>query len=110
MQHKDSITTSDDGSVMTVRLTGEVDATLRREAARALAAVRSSKLPVVVDLSAVSFIDSTGVGLLLQCHKACLGRGMACTLRGTPPRVERVLTVLGLLDVLHLGKRATTAS
>lgn len=110
MQHKDSITTSDDGSVMTVRLTGEVDATLRREATRALAAVRSSTLPVVVDLSAVSFIDSTGVGLLVQCHKACLETGTTCTLRGTPRRVERVLSALGLVEVLHLGSRATTPS
>ena len=45
---------------------------------------------IVVDLSGVSFLDSTGLRVLLVAHQQLSSLGGTLVLRGTPPRVARV--------------------
>jgi len=54
---------------------------------------------LVVDLSAVTFIDSTGLGVLVGAAKKVTGAG-SVGLVCTEPRVLRLLTVTGLSRVL----------
>jgi anti-anti-sigma factor len=56
---------------------------------------------VLVDLSAVSFVDSTALGMLVQESKRLEGRGHALVLVTNDPRTRRVVEVTGLNRVLQ---------
>ena len=58
---------------------------------------------LLVDLSAVEFIDSTIIGVLVQTMKKAsgLGRRFSVVL-GTAPVVERALDVSGVLPLLNV--------
>ena len=61
--------------------------------------------PVVVDLSGVSFIDSSVLGVLVEAQRMAAesGRGFAIVLGSTPPEtVRRVLEITGLLRKLPI--------
>lgn len=109
MHRTSSITARDDGTVTTVRLSGEIDVTTRDQGRRAIAAAATGGLPVVIDLSEVRFIDSSGVAFLLQCHRACTGAGLDCRLRDVPRQAQVVLDVLGLRSVLPVEPDRATA-
>jgi anti-sigma B factor antagonist len=75
---------------------GEVDAALRAEASASMGTALVTGLPVVIDSSALTFIDSSGLAFVLQLHLAASEAGIPVTLRD-PRRVLRdVLEVVGL--------------
>ena len=49
---------------------------------------------------ASTFIDSTGVGVLLRVHEETERRGIELAIEPGPPEVQRVFEVAGLADVL----------
>jgi stage II sporulation protein AA (anti-sigma F factor antagonist) len=53
-----------------------------------------------VDLSGLTFIDSTGMGVLLRLQEAAARRELGLTLVPAPPQVQRVFETAGLLDAL----------
>jgi anti-sigma B factor antagonist len=55
---------------------------------------------VVVDLTGVGFIDSTGLGEIVGAHKALSRRDGQLHLAVTSPRVQRLLTLTGLDELL----------
>jgi anti-sigma B factor antagonist len=56
---------------------------------------------VVVDLSGISFVDSTALGVLVQETRRLEGRGHSLVLVTSDPRTQRVLEVTGLDRVLR---------
>ncbi|UWP79623.1 STAS domain-containing protein [Dactylosporangium fulvum] len=52
---------------------------------------------LVVDLAACTGIDATGIGMLLDAHRAQLRQGRRLTLRTVPPQVWRMF-VLARVD------------
>lgn len=56
---------------------------------------------VVLDLSGISFIDSTAIGALVQETRRLEGRGHSLVLVTSDPRTLRVLEVTGLNRVLR---------
>ncbi|MCC2313927.1 STAS domain-containing protein [Cellulomonas xiejunii] len=84
-----------------VRLRGEIDVSLRDEAARALAQVRDAREPVTLDLAQVRLLGAPGLALLVQCEEACSQRGLPCVLQNVPPQAARVLAALELADLLR---------
>jgi anti-sigma B factor antagonist len=57
---------------------------------------------VVVDLSGLTFIDSTGIGVLVGGLKRAREHGGALTLVCPVPRIRRVFEITGLLKALPL--------
>lgn len=55
---------------------------------------------LVVDLGAVDFVDSSGLGLLVELRQLADDRGAGFVLRSVPRRVSRLLQLTGLLDHL----------
>jgi anti-anti-sigma factor len=55
---------------------------------------------LTLDLSAVRFVDSTGIGVLVRVTDEAQRRGIALTITPAPPEVQRVFEVSGLADVL----------
>ncbi len=79
-----------------VCLVGEIDASLRESASAAMGLALMSGLPLLVDASAATFVDSSGVAFVLQLHLAASEAGLPLTLHD-PERVLRdVLDMVGL--------------
>jgi len=57
---------------------------------------------VVVDMAALTFIDSTGLGLLVAAHNTASGAGHALTLRHPGRTVLRTMHIAGLDGVLTI--------
>lgn len=55
---------------------------------------------VVVDLTQVGFIDSTGLGELVGAHKALVRRSATLHLAVTSERIRRLLSLTGLDEML----------
>ena len=85
-----------DGGTTVIRLRGEVDASLRADASHALATALTTGGPVVLDLREVTFIDSTGLAFVIQCHRACGQTDQECVLRDVPEHVATLLALLGV--------------
>ena len=79
-----------------VRLIGELDVATVPRAAEALEAACEESTHVVVDLAELTFMDSSGVRLLLQHWSAQRERGADLVLRSPTRTVRRLLDLLGL--------------
>ncbi|HEY0416059.1 MAG TPA: STAS domain-containing protein [Gaiellaceae bacterium] len=83
------------GDAVVVRLAGELDLHNAPDVRAALAdAIGRSPARVVVDLSAVEFVDSTALGALVEAHAKLGAQGLALAAPQHEPR--RTLHVSGL--------------
>src|SRR6266496_650030 len=78
-------------------LTGEIDIeTAEGVTSFAREALANTEVTdVVIDASEVTFIDSIGVGALLDIRDAARARGAGVRIGGASPNVAKVLTILG---------------
>ena len=80
-----------------IALYGEFDIASAADASRALQELLSRDLDaVIVDLSGLDFIDSTGVKFLVDGRETALARGVKLSLVHGGDPVKRVLTVSGV--------------
>lgn len=80
-------------------LAGEIDTYTAPELQLALADLPEH---CIVDLAEVSFIDSSGLRVIVEAHSQRRERGGGMTLRAPSPSVERLLEISGVaahLDV-----------
>ena len=90
-----------DGVLHTIRLEGELDLATAEDLERELLRVEGSDaLSIVLDLSALEFIDSTGVRLLLQADERSRANSNRLALLRGPRAVQRVFELTGILDRL----------
>ncbi|MEU7585602.1 STAS domain-containing protein [Micromonospora sp. NPDC049230] len=75
--------------------------------------VRSGAQSVVVDLSGVGFMDSSGLGILVVAYKDLRERGGSLALAGVAPPVRTVLSITSVdrvIDVFDTVNDAEEAS
>ena len=65
-------------------------------------------MSVVVDLTHLSFIDSTGLTVLTQVRNRLSAEHGQLVLRAVPPAAHRVLELTGLLAVFDVLSMATS--
>ncbi|MBL7260964.1 STAS domain-containing protein [Actinoplanes sp. LDG1-01] len=96
-----------DGAAV-VSVTGEIDFSNADELAGCLrGAVSEWSPPVVrVDLRGASFIDSTGLGALIEGYRATTEIESRFLVINPTPAFRRVLDVTGLCDFFGLGETA----
>jgi anti-sigma B factor antagonist len=88
-------------TLVLVSVSGEIDLYTAEELQRRVREATSVGADtVLLDLSAVGFIDSTALGVVVQETKRLEGRGHALILVTDDPRTVRVLEVTGLDRVL----------
>ncbi|MFN2615992.1 MAG: STAS domain-containing protein [Thermoleophilaceae bacterium] len=84
---------------------GEIDAlTAPQLGRRLLGLVDDGKTRVVVDLSRVTFMDSTGIGVLLNALRALASRSGRLVVVCPTKRVLRPFEVTGLVDRLAISR------
>jgi anti-anti-sigma factor len=79
---------------------GELDLAGAPELGRLLAAEREAGHDLVVDLRELTFIDSSGLAVLVWAAQSAAGSGRALRLRPPPPPVMRTFDVTGLSGLL----------
>ena len=85
-----TITTDPDGVVV---VTGEID--MASGPLVESAATADDGSPVVIDVSGVTFIDSSGLRSLLAISRGATAANTTVTLRGVGPEVARLLEITG---------------
>ena len=91
------VDTSDVAEAVHVSLHGELDLSTVEEVRRhLLRAEASNASDIVVDLSALHFIDSTGIHLLHEAHRRSQADGDRLRLLRGPAEVQRALEICGL--------------
>ena len=97
------VTTAVDDAAATVTVRGEVDVyTAPRLRERLYAVVGDGAQRVVLDLSDMTFIDSTGIGALVGALKRCRSAAGDVVLRGPSAATNRVLELTGLHSVFEV--------
>ena len=96
------VSTQGDWSVVTVG--GEIDvATAPRLREQLIALVNGGSYHLVIDLEAVDFIDSTGLGVLIGALKRVRTQGGELALVCTERRILKVFEITGLDRVFRIG-------
>lgn len=92
-----------EGSVC-VRVHGEVDLSTSPELGEMLRREISGGRSVVLDLSGVTFIDSSGLNTLIRALRLCEANGGSLELAPVlPAQVRRVFEITGLDGVLRIA-------
>jgi anti-sigma B factor antagonist len=93
----------DEGGVLRIAVNGEVDvatAPLLRE--RLYQAIDRRTGPVVVDLLAVTFIDSTALGVLIGARERSEANGSDLRLVLKEARLMKIFEITGLTDLFSM--------
>ena len=94
------VSTRETSTVMTVA--GDIDIQTAPVLREALAALPPTAFMVVVDLSAVEFLDSSGVGALVGAAAALREGGSSLRLACPPPQVQKVFRISRLAEVIPI--------
>jgi anti-anti-sigma factor len=84
-----------------VALSGDLDLASASVVDDELRRAEQSEDLVVLDLGAVSFMDSTGLRIIISAHKRLLERGASLKIEHVPPQVRRLFELVGVTE--HLG-------
>ncbi|WP_460603955.1 STAS domain-containing protein [Jatrophihabitans fulvus] len=88
---------TDDSGTAVIEVVGSIDVASRDRLADATrTALDSGASTIVLDLAGVSFIDSTGIGTLVDAAGAASEAGGSLLVRDPSRPVERILEVAGL--------------
>ena len=89
--------------------TGQLDAYSEKQFMEYVGDVlKASTLPVVIDLSKIDFLDSSGLGALVQLAKQCTDSKRSFLLVGNT-RVTQTVKLVRLEEFLHLVEDLPTA-
>ena len=92
-----------------LNFTGQLDAYSEKQFTTFINDVlASNQLSVVIDLSNIDFIDSSGLGAMVQAAKKCSQSKRAFTVVGNP-RVVQTIKLVRLDEFLHLVPDLNTA-
>ena len=91
-----------DGATIT-HLCGGIGTALRAEASAAMSQMLQRDLPMVLDLSDTTSIDSAGVAFVIQCARSGRDQGLEVTLATQPGLIRDLLVDLGLAPVLGIS-------
>lgn len=88
--------------ILVIRIDGEVDISSSDELRGKIEKFLDKKAVrhLVLDLSKVSFIDSSGLGVILGRYKRINRNGGRVIIAGLQPQVRRVMQLSGLLNLM----------
>jgi len=100
-----SITTSGTAVLLSGDLDVQTSPSLRAELTDLIDAAKPGD-QVLVDLGAVTLVDSSGLSVLVAAHKLAVAGGARLLLAALPRHVERTLGITGLDEVLEIAPDA----
>lgn len=105
-----AITVSAHGTTTTIALAGEWDLAEQQSTRRAIRnALRRSPECLVLDLSQLTFIDSSGIHVMLELQRRSTQQNVRLVIVPGPRAVQCPFEILGLTDLLPFLPAATGA-
>ena len=94
------------GEVVIAHLKGEIDHHTAREMREAIDSAVELNMPslLMLDFSAVSFMDSSGIGLVMGRYRNLLKSGAELHITGVSPNVYKVMRLAGLEKLAKFDK------
>lgn len=90
-------------SIQSFKVIGEIDAFTAPMLKEKLSAVQDMpNTQVEVDLSAVAYIDSTGLGIFVGFYKALKKQNSKLKIVGLNTRIERLFEITGLNEIIDI--------
>lgn len=90
------------GVVTTVEATGELDAASSKELERVLTEVLADNQDIAVDLTRVTFIDSSGLRVVTAAARDAEASGATLVVSGASTAVRRIFEITGLGGLLSI--------
>jgi len=91
------------GPIRRISVAGELDLDTAPELERELRAARARGAPIVIDLSACEFIDSSGLALIVQSWRELEAQaGSSLALCCASDQVERLLRITGAYEAISI--------
>ena len=91
------------GTSLIITVTGELDhhiaAKLRSKIDKELG---GEIINIIFDFSELSFMDSSGVGMIMGRYKSVQKLGGSLIVAGATPQVERILKISGLMNIVDV--------
>lgn len=89
---------------LTILLKGELDHCAAQDAMQSIEELAEEYLPrrCVLDLSGLTFMDSSGIAVILKADRLLRQSGASLALERPPQQVRKVLEVAGLTQVIPL--------
>ncbi|MDR1736285.1 MAG: STAS domain-containing protein [Oscillospiraceae bacterium] len=89
---------SGEGRALSIALSGELDHHAAKEALHTLDALIDKRLPLEcrLDLSGLSFMDSSGIAVILGLYKRVFELSGELTVENVPPQAMRVISAAGI--------------
>lgn len=96
------------GRALRLLVRGDVDLVSHEQLREALniAVAGTQPRPIEVDLSGVTFLDATGVGIMVAAYNSARRQGLTLRVGGAAGIVRRVLEITGAAGVLVGGAHA----
>ena len=93
---------------LNIRLSGELDHHAARQAMEEIAEAIDCHLPLdcCIDMSAISFMDSSGIAVILNAKKRMAEIDGRFWLENVPAQALKVLTVSGVYRIVEMIKTA----
>jgi anti-anti-sigma factor len=95
-----SVTHEREGGASCISVSGEFDMALADEYRAALDAALETDEPLLVDLHSCTFIDSTGIALVIRAFQLAERFNLRFALVASGPQVRRVLEFVGVKGVI----------
>ncbi|GER68489.1 anti-sigma-B factor antagonist [Weizmannia acidilactici] len=91
-------------NALNVAISGEIDAFTAPKLREVFKPYEGKKgLQVLIDLTHVSYMDSTGLGVLVGLFKSLRANDGALTLTGLSDRLKRLFDITGLSDIMKIN-------
>ena len=86
------------GEVVTAYLSGEIDHHTAKEMRETIDEAVEHNMPtlLVLDFKDVSFMDSSGIGLVMGRYRNLLKTGAELSIMGAPPNIAKMLKLGGI--------------
>ena len=91
-----------------VRVYGEIDLMVRQNASGLCQAIVERGLPLVVDATDVTFVDSAGMSVLVRMARDAEAGGYSVVLRNAPWMLKELMTVTGVDRLLPFAEGEPT--
>jgi len=103
MEETFEVSTESGSGYVLVSVVGEVDvATAPQLRDRLEEAVAEGFPTVVVDLTGVTFLDSTALGVLIEASKLCEAAGRTMRIAVSEPRILKIFEITGLTEFFDI--------
>ena len=98
------IISKDAGRELTLTLRGELDHHGAKDVMQRMELALDAALPLklTLDFSGVSFMDSSGIAVVMRALKRMRAMGGSAAIKGVPPQAKKVFTAAGIFRIVPL--------